>query len=113
MKKELKAQAVCINMTKISFRKDNDGEIIAVFLNEINHHSKLELVCYAHMGQHGGCSIGWLYETRPAKSSEYKSLLNELIHSIGYEDLEIQDRLPPYSKTVQIIANEQRKLDDK
>jgi len=97
-------------MTNIVFRKDRTGEITAVFLNEINHHSRLELVCYAHMGQHGGCSIGWLYETEPAKPKDYQSLLKELVDVIGYKDLKIKTRLPKYQNTIATIVKEQKAL---
>lgn len=96
-------------MNKICFRKDTTGEIYAVFLDEINHHSKLELMCYAHMGQHGGCCIRWLYsETIPAKESEYKSLLAELTNIVGYKNLELKKRLPKYDQTIRTIIKLQR-----
>lgn len=97
-------------MTNIIFRKNNLGQITAVFLNDINHHSRLELVCYEHMGQHGGCDIGWLYSTKPAKPSEYRNLLNELVNNIGYKDLKIKTRLPSYQNTIAIIVKEQQEL---
>lgn len=36
------------------------------------------MTCYAHVGQHGACDLGWYNETRAAKPEEYVSLQKEL-----------------------------------
>ena len=63
---------------------------------EINHDRQgKQCVCYAHHGQHMPADYtGTIAETRPAKPSEYKELLQEL-KSIGYgknEKLVIKQR---------------------
>lgn len=48
--------------------------------------------CYAHIGQHGTCSVDWYREkTRPARVEEYAPLAREL-ESLGYR-LDIRQRL--------------------
>lgn len=37
-----------------------------------------QMTCYAHIGQHSGCTLDWYYATRPAAPAEYASLLAEL-----------------------------------
>jgi hypothetical protein len=34
--------------------------------------------CFAHVGQHSGCSLDWYHTTRAAKPEEYASLQREL-----------------------------------
>lgn len=93
---------------RVIFR-ESQGIITAVFLNEVNHHSRLELVCYERIGQHGGCCIDWVYHsTKPAKPDEYSSLLKEL-ESLGYSDLQVVNRLPSKYETIQNINQQQRR----
>jgi hypothetical protein len=61
---------------RVSFRKDNTGEITAVFLDRI------PMACYSHDGQHSACSAEWVRTTKPAKN--YADLRREL-EAIGYE----------------------------
>jgi len=78
--------------TKVIFRKESNGEILAVFPHEANEPG--EIVCYAHIGQHSCCA--WEYiraETVRATAAESAALLDELFR-IGYNDLEILSRLP-------------------
>lgn len=98
---------------KVCFRQSkHNGSIVidAIFLEEISHHSKLELLCYSRIGQHSGCSLEWLYnETKPASKDQYSSLLKEL-QSIGYDELELVERLLPFHLMVQNICIMQHKL---
>ena len=51
------------------------------------------MTCYAHVGQHSSCSLGWmLQKTRPARPEEYGALATEL-RSLGYK-LDIRKRSP-------------------
>ena len=77
-------------MTNVVFRKEKDGQILAVF-GEIADNF-YNLVCYAHLGQHSACSLEYYRSTKPASAGEYQPLLNEL-QSIGYNDLRICKRL--------------------
>lgn len=52
------------------------GDVTAVFPTLEGNPG--EMTCYAHIGQHGSCSLGWYYRTRPAKPHEYAALLAEL-----------------------------------
>lgn len=62
----------------VLFRRDRrkDGEVTAVFPTIPG--SPGHMTCYAHIGQHGSCSAGWLATTRPATEAEYASLRREL-----------------------------------
>lgn len=59
------------------------GDVTAVFPTLPNDEAGHEMTCYAHIGQHSGCSFGWYNTTRAARPDEYADLLAELI-SIGY-----------------------------
>lgn len=37
-----------------------------------------EMTCYAHIGQHSGCTFGWYNGTRAASPAEYADLLAEV-----------------------------------
>lgn len=70
--------------TPVYFCKFED-EITAVLVNEPANLGNF--LCYAHVGQHGECSIQWVYEdTEPATPEEYSDLLDELEY-IGYDDV--------------------------
>jgi len=65
--------------TPVIFRTDKDGEVTAVFPTQPGGRiGDGTFLCYAHVGQHGGCSLGWYQTTRPAKASEYADLKREL-----------------------------------
>lgn len=78
-------------MTKVTFRKVYDGEIIAVFPYRFNRAN--DLACYAHVGQHQPIEPAFYRNcTKPATPQEYAELLAEL-KMIGYNDLKIYKRL--------------------
>ena len=69
--------------TAVMFRKEHDGQILAVF-PYLSWSHNYEVTCYAHLGQHSGCV--WEYviqDTKPAMPTEFKALYDELT-SIGY-----------------------------
>ena len=82
------------NTMKVAFRFDKRGnfkEVTAVF-PESNEGGNM-YACYAHYGQHGSCCGEWVAEdTKPAKPEQYAPLLAEL-RAIGYDDLQIVDRV--------------------
>ena len=83
---------------EIVFRVSKDGEVVAVFPYVMWNIYEHTLTCYAHVGQHGACSWMWArHETRPAKPEEYAGLLDELTR-MGYTDLRVLNRLPPWEK---------------
>jgi hypothetical protein len=71
-------------MTPVLFRKDSDGDVTAVFPTIASDIAGHFVTCYAHIGQHGGCSREWYYSTKRADPAEYADLLAEL-RSIGYD----------------------------
>lgn len=58
--------------------KTHGSDVVAVFPCEPFSAAGREMVCYAHVGQHGGCDFGWYRETRPAFPEEYADLKAEL-----------------------------------
>ena len=54
------------------------GEVTAVFPTIPADYAGHQMTCYAHTGQHGGCSFDWYRGTRPAKPEEYADLLTEI-----------------------------------
>jgi hypothetical protein len=74
--------------TKVIFRKFSDGEVIAIFPEELYDGINLDLVMsYLHIGQHGAASKSLANELEIALPEEYDDLYSEL-ESIGY-DLEV------------------------
>ena len=75
--------------TKVLFLLHGDilgEELLAVFPDIEADYSGNKL-CYAHIGQHGGCCDEYIKDSPEATPEEYEDLKEELI-SIGY-DLEI------------------------
>lgn len=62
----------------VIFRKESDGSILAVFPTEPESYYGYNMTCYAHVGQHGSCSLEYYHETKPAAPDEYAPLLAEL-----------------------------------
>lgn len=66
--------------TPVLFRAERtkELEVTAVFptLASDNHGHSMQ--CYAHIGQHSGCSFDWYNGTRAAKPEEYAALKREL-----------------------------------
>lgn len=76
--------------TKIAFVKDSEhDEIVAVFPEEKHSDFGSDVVMYVHMGQHTCGSLEWAKEQSNPSVDEILPLLNELIHVVGYNDLEI------------------------
>lgn len=79
-------------MTKVVFRKWENGDIIALFPDEPWDRSGYMTISYMHIGQHGAADYaGVIASTRPAREDEYRDLLAEL-EQIGYENLNIVKR---------------------
>ena len=75
------------------FRKESEGEILAVFLDFV-HGSLLD--CYAHVGQHGTCSVDYVInDTTPATPEERDPLYHELC-GIGYSDIDVLEDVPEW-----------------
>lgn len=87
--------------TIVLFRTDKSGpfkgDVTAVFPCE-PFTSEWDMTCYAHVGQHSACTMGWYYHTtRPATPEEYADLKAEL-ESYGPPDahyvLDVRKRMP-------------------
>ncbi len=71
-------------ITEVIFRKEKDGDIMAILPYEPFNHVRNVVACYVHTGQHGGCHFDYaLKETKPAKPNEYADLLAEM-NGLGY-----------------------------
>lgn len=78
--------------TPVLFRV-SDGEVVAVFPCDVAALHDYSLGCYAHIGQHSGCSLQWYHTTRKAKPEQYAALKRELESSpYGYR-LKIYQRM--------------------
>lgn len=87
---------------KVLFRKyKGDGQIIALFPEELWSRCNLSIASYMHKGQHGSADYETVIHcTTPAAPQEYEALYNELV-SIGYKDLEIRIKSRPnYTKLI-------------
>jgi hypothetical protein len=58
--------------------KKHGSDVTAVFPCEPASYDGTSMTCYAHVGQHGGCDLGWYHQTRPATEAEYANLKREL-----------------------------------
>ena len=67
--------------TKMAFRKFNDGDVIALFIDEPEGGSTCQ--SYMHVGQHGPASESLFDELQPASEQEYTALKEELT-GMGY-----------------------------
>lgn len=69
----------------VTFRKFEDGEVIAIFVNEAyKKESNGYYLSYMHIGQHSDCYFKLVDELDKASEKEYMLLKNEL-ESLGYE----------------------------
>jgi len=93
----------------VAFRIDETKEVVAIFIEELSTRN-LDLVCYAHIGQHSSCDPTCVYQnTRPAKPHEYKSLLAEL--QGRYENtIVVKNKLPAFGKTMMVLQNKLKSL---
>jgi hypothetical protein len=74
----------------VLFRADNEGEITAVF--PFLQGAPGMAQCYARIGQHGSCDMGWVAETRAATEEEAAPLKAELEnHPFDYALIVIKD----------------------
>jgi hypothetical protein len=70
-------------VTEVIFRKEKDGDILALFPHEIDTLIG-DIWCYAHVGQHSGADYDYcIQKSKPAKANEYQYLKEEL-ESLGY-----------------------------
>ncbi len=77
-------------MTKVIFRQEDNGNLVAVFPEMPADMFGRDMTCYAHIGQHSAMCIEYYWETKPAK--HYDALLAEL-QAIGYDDLKVMKRI--------------------
>ena len=80
--------------TKVTFRKFNNGDIIALFFEtKENPFNPNACISYMHIGQHSESDLKYVLQTtKLATYNEYKELYNELTE-IGY-DLEVYKAIP-------------------
>lgn len=76
--------------TKVIFRKWKDGQIIAIFPEELGDYSPYTCSSYMSIGQHSACDPLIIQTTKSAKKNEYQDLFDELT-KIGY-DLQVIKR---------------------
>lgn len=90
-------------VTPVLFRADRagswKGSVTAVFPCDPADVNGYEMGCFAHVGQHSGCTRMWLATTRPATPKEYADLKRELESA-------------PYGYRLKIYARIQRHHDE-
>lgn len=85
---------------------DKSVDVTAVFPSLPATRNPLEMVCYAHVGQHGSAHRDWVrYNTRPATRAEYQPLLDELRAIYGSPD--------PALRTVLRVVKKRTRTHDK
>lgn len=72
-------------MTEIKFLINDD---VYAFFPKIKE-GKGYFLSYEHIGQHSGCSIEFVNESKEAKYSDYVDLLKELINLVGYKNIKV------------------------
>lgn len=77
--------------SKVIYRKESDGEIIA-FLPELPANYG-KIVCYAHMGQHSEATLEYYQSTKSAKPAEYMALHTELKSIYNDVELDVKRRM--------------------
>lgn len=73
--------------TLVRFFKNNESEAVYAFFPQLNYNKHLYgnrmKVSYEHYGQHGGCHLDYVKDSKKATEAEYLPLKQEL-ESIGY-----------------------------
>jgi hypothetical protein len=72
-----------------------EGEVTAVFPCEPADLDGRSMACYAHVGQHSGCSHEFARSGRPAKPAEYAALKAELEGPPYRYHLKVYNRVQP------------------
>lgn len=89
------------DVTPVLFRADTENGttyITAVFPTDPGTNDFGTMSCYAHIGQHGSCSLGWYRETRAAKPEEYEPLKRELEAKPYKYKFKIYRRIQPWMR---------------
>lgn len=77
---------------KVVFRKFGNGEVIALF-PQFTNKKKYTIDSYMKIGQHGECDHLIIHDTKLAKESEYKELLNEIKNIYHEYDIKVMKKL--------------------
>lgn len=75
----------------VIFRATSDGQVTAVFPTHPGDRDSM--VCYAHVGQHSSCTLGWYRATQPARVADYKPLQAELEGAPYFYKLKVYRRI--------------------
>ena len=67
-----------------SYQENPKGNVFAYFPNEKDFDIYGNKPCYAHIGQHSGCTPSYAEQCESANETQYTDLLKEL-QSIGYK----------------------------
>ena len=83
---------------RVIFYKEHKSEDVFAYFPENRCDNVGNKLCYAHIGQHSGCSPRYAAKCKLAEPHEYQELKREL-EQIGYE-LEIKNNLTSRRKNV-------------
>jgi hypothetical protein len=79
--------------TKVIFRKFKNGDIIALFPEEVGVLHSYCCTCYEHVGQHGSADYTHIvHMTKLAVPEEYANLKNELESTPYFYDLDVKHK---------------------
>jgi hypothetical protein len=84
--------------TPVIFKQHDDGEIFAAFPQELGNYDLSTMQGYAHFGQHGAYTTGFVSEAKPAMPEQYKDLFDELT-GLGY-NLLIRRKLTKFDQKI-------------
>jgi hypothetical protein len=85
--------------TDVIFRMEGDSPL-AIFPAITEDRLGRSVACYAHIGQHASCDIGYASRLRPATPEQYADLQRELVR-LGY-DLNTVSRFTPTHRKIRL-----------
>ena len=89
-------------ITKVVFRKFDNGEIIALFPEIPGTNDVLTMSSYMHVGQHGSAHLSVVSNTKLATEEDYSSLKNELENIVGY-NLRVSQRITKKDAKIRLL----------
>lgn len=72
------------HITRVIFRKDKDTKEVIAFMPYDIADLNGNITSYQHIGQHGAASISYYHTTIKCPQNDFKALLSELEHQVGY-----------------------------
>lgn len=87
--------------TRVIFKAEADGEILAVFPSQVGTRSVNTCVVYSHHGQHSTADVNYCAALRPVTLAAARELCDELGRQ-GYHDLYVVHEFTRADKSARI-----------